>query len=413
MMTQASAGTSQAGSQLQQGPIRALLSRPAGGLAVLMLLRWAIDLIFWLDLLPLRGRYGWYLYHGGDQDLMLALARSILSGQPTPSPVAIGQPLMMLPWVALLTPSVYTDMVVPLTVINGFLFGGLSVVLTGLIAQGVTGNRHLAWWAAGLWAVTPLIGYWALFWHPDYLNQRGVIAPKLAWMNGLADPPATFFLLLSVALLALALKHRREAFFWQMVGVGAALGGAVIFRIHMAPVVAFLILYVLVAHGWRALLTISGAGLLVYLPQALYNQVVFGIPFTSGYVSTNLFDASYWQSMLRTLPFSPTHIVETAVYFLSERAWLIAPALAMVAAALLALIYVWRREGWRQAALLLGVPAAYLGPLLMSWPFREDVVRFSMPAIPFMIAIICYTIWVLWGEVRARRAGTSRSEAAC
>ncbi|GAB4474059.1 MAG: hypothetical protein Kow00124_13690 [Anaerolineae bacterium] len=379
---------------------------------MLMLLRWAIDLIFWLDILPLSGRYGWYLYHGGDQDLMLALARSILEGRPVPSPVAIGQPLMMLPWAALIRPSTYLDIVVPLTLINGFLFGGLSVALTGLIVLGITGNRRLAWWAAGLWAITPLAGYYALFWHPDYLNQRGVIVPKLAWMNGLADPPAAFFLLLSVALLARMLRDERQASFGQMVGVGAALSGAVIFRIHMAPVVAFLILYVLAAHSWRALLTIAGAGLLVYLPQALYNQLVFGIPFTSGYVTTNLFDAGYWQSMLRTLPFSPAHIVETAAYFLSERAWLIVPALAMAAAALLALIYVWRREGWQQAALLLGVPAAYLGPLLMSWPFREDVVRFSMPAIPFLIAIVCYTIWALWGEVQARRAGASHPEAA-
>lgn len=52
----------------------------------------------------------------------------------------------------------------------------------------------------------------------------------------------------------------------------------------------------------------------------------------------------------------------------------------------------WREFDWQTVALLIAAPLVYSLPILMSWPFRDDPVRFVMPALPFLIISAIYIL---------------------
>lgn len=378
------------------------LDRTQLALLVLMLARLAVITLFMLNVLPLERRdevYRWYLQHGGDQEALLALARSILAGAPISTSVSIGQALMMAPWVALFRPAHYMQIVAPLVLVNGYLFGGLSVLLVGDLARTTTRDHRATLLAAGLWALMPLLAYFAFFWHFDPALLRSVTVPKVGWLNGLSDGPATFFLLLGTVLLA-RLLDKVEPGFWHVVGIGAALGAAVLFRLTAAPMAAFLLLLVWVFGGWRAFLTALGALLVVYLPQAWYNHAVFGFPFTTGYLSID--DMKDFGGTLRRpfpdilarFPASPSleNIGGAIMHFVGRRPWIVAPLAAAAAVGLAALVSLWRRLGWRAVLLLVAVPLAYLLPMMMMSNFATDPIRYSMPALPALLVAACFVL---------------------
>jgi hypothetical protein len=74
-----------------------------------------------------------------------------------------------------------TDIAAPLVLINGFLLGGLSVMVVGGIARNVTRDDRVGVWAAALWAITPLFTYFAFFWHFDPVVLRSSMVPKVGW----------------------------------------------------------------------------------------------------------------------------------------------------------------------------------------------------------------------------------------
>lgn len=386
-------------------PARSLAARWAAldgvqrGLLGLMAVRWAIDLLLMVNVLPLENRYGWYLHHGGDQELMLGLARSLLTGAPEESVVGLGQALVMIPWVLLIQPYNVMEIAAPLVVINGFLLGGLSVVLVGLLARALFEDKRVTLGTAALWALLPLAAYWAFFWHPERMVLRSTTVPKLGWLNGLSDAPATFFLLLATVLLARLARRPRGADvpFWPLVAVGASLALSVTFRFHVITMAGFLMLAVWLLFGGRAFAASLGAALIAYLPQAWYNQVAFNLPFTTGYISVGDMSA-HGGTLLRprgdllgNLWFSPINVLNTFNHFIGRRPWLLVPLVLGLAAAL---FVVWQlRRARNRAALLLlvGAPLAYLLPMLAAYNFREDVIRFAIPILPAALIVAVYS----------------------
>jgi hypothetical protein len=391
----------------------AALDRVQQGFVLLLGLRIAIALVFMLNILPLDLRFRWFLHHGGDQDDMVKLALSILRGEPERAFVGIGQVLVMMPFLALANTANYFKIVAPLVVINGFIMGGLSVPITGGIARRVTGDDRVALWAAGLWAALPLLTYFAFFWHFDPVILRSSNVPKVGWLNGLSDGPATFFLMVAVVLLAAGLNREEHPPFWRMVGVGAAMSAAVMYRVHIAPMVAVLLLYVLVVHGWRSLLVVCVAGLITYIPQGWYNWVVFKNPITTGYLAT--FTVRIWggplqrpiMDVLRSTPYHPRHVIELLDHFLRPRPWLIVPLALAAAVSVYTLVVLWKRRGWRAVALLIGAPMVYAGAMATAWPFREDVIRFLLPAAPYFVIVAVYAGWSAWDMLK--RTGEHRA----
>ncbi len=388
------------------------------GLIALVLLRLVIALAFMLNIIPLDLRFNWYLHHGGDQEIMMDLAESIIAGEPVPVVVGIGQPLIMIPWILLIKPFsgldfAYFDIVAPLVLINGFLLGGLSVLVMGKIAQLLTRDDRVALWSAGLWSVAPLLSYFVFFWHFDPVLMRSALVPKIGWLNGLSDGPAAFYVLLSVLLLAQIDAGRAQPSLRRMALIGAVFGVAVMFRIHVSPVVAFLLFYILLAYGWRKLLATCVGGLIAYLPQAWYNQVVFRLPITAGYISEN--DVRFWGSTLHrplsdiiaSSPFHPKHLLELADYLLGPRPWLVLPLGLLVVIAVFVIIHLWKERGWRAVALLIVAPLAYQIPMMLAWPFRYDVIRFTIPSMPFALILGFWAAWRAWDYFAGRLPGNA------
>lgn len=369
---------------------------------LLAMLRVVIVALFLANIPPLALRWRWFLHHGGDQNEYLALARSLAEGHPQRSLVGIGQALVMLPWVVWLKPYNYFDIIVPLVIINGFLLGGLSVVAVGGLARRITGQDTVATLTAAIWATLPTLTYYIFFWHFDWVTVRSANVPKVGWINGLSDGPTIFALMVAVLLLARGL-HDGTMPARRLTGVGVALGLAVMFRVHVATAALFLFFYVLVAYGWRALGVALLAAVVTYLPQAWYNMTVYGTPVTTGYLSNYFATQTPEQIlfMLHWLPFHPNHWAELWAYYIGRRPWLVIPLGAASLVGVYSLIALWRARGWRAVALLHGTALAYIIPMSSAWPFRDDVIRFSMPALPLAIVASTYTLWAAWSWVRA------------
>jgi 4-amino-4-deoxy-L-arabinose transferase-like glycosyltransferase len=225
--------------------------------------------------------------------------------------------------------------------------------------------------------------------------------PKAGWLVGLSDPPASFLILLMVVLLLQAMDQGTEVGWKRMAGIGAAMGLAFTFRVHTALTIGFLLAYIWRVHGLRALGITCAAGVIAYIPQAWYNQAVFGLPLTVGYIS-------YWDvqvptfeggtlgrplsNLLASLPFHPRHLVDNLNYHLGRRPWLVIVALLSLAIGLYIIWRIRRKQGNRVLALVVGAPMAYLLPMMMTSPFRDDPIRFMMPVQAFLILIIVFVL---------------------
>lgn len=366
-------------------------------LAGLVILRILIALLIMLNILslPSEMRFGWHLYHGGDQDIIFRLANSIIEGEPSREVVGIGQALVMIPFILLLRPYYYTDMVMPLVLINGFLFAGLSVWLLGILVKHTTGSDRTAVWSAALWSTLPLLAYIALFWNP---TLRGVLVPVLGWLNGLTDGPATFFVLLAAMLLAQSRTAKPS--FRRMLVIGMVLCAAILFRVHVAFMVIVMFACILIQHRWRGLAPAILGFLIAYIPQGWYNWVKFKLIFTTGYLSYYRFNKETGlvrplSELLPTLPFSPHNIMQLFNQLFGDRLWLLIPVILAVAAMIAVCIMLWKRQGWQSVCLLIVLPMSYLLPMSLAWPFREDPIRFSIPAMPFLIAASIYAVQLI------------------
>ncbi|NDJ34804.1 MAG: hypothetical protein GYB64_09055 [Chloroflexi bacterium] len=385
------------------------ITRLDRGLLLLVALRIGIVLIFLLNVLPLERRYGWYLQHGGDQEIFFDMAYAILRGEPEPELVGLGSALVMLPFVWLATPASTLDqsLIVPIVIINGFILGGLSVWLVGRLAKTTLRSDRIALWSAGLWAVLPLVTYFAFFWHPESALLRSANVPKIGWLNSLSDGPATFWVLLAATLMAANLHNdRMPGYFFKLLGAGAAMGIAFTFRVHIAPMLAVLGIYAFLAHGLRGFLVTLIGAIFTYVPQAMYNMAVFNTPVAIGYIaygtciegSVVACGRAPLSFILRNLPFSPSHLIDNFAYHLGRRWWLVFPLLGATAGGLGVTWLLWKRYTWREVILIFGVPLSYAGIIAASWPSSYDPIRFSIPAMPFAIILGVLLVFTLLGK---------------
>lgn len=402
------------------GPLMAVVRRwraldPVGrGLIGFGLARWAIAAVFLLNVLPLELREGWFLYHQAGEEHIFSLAMSIAQGTPEQSVVGIGQPLVLLPWIWLLKPTEFADLIVPLVLINGFVLGGLSVIVIGRLAQRVTGRDRMALWAGGLWAVLPLLAYFAFFWYdvPAPAVVRSTAVPELGWLNGLTDGPATFFVMVAMLLIVtLYYSHHEDlrsgrARRWvhrglaplqgHLIAIGVCMGVAMMYRVHVAPMVGVMLAVVWWLYGWRSLLIVCAAGLIAYIPQMWYNQVIFRFPLTVGYISWE--DApefgGFFQrplsSRLEMLYVSGESLVYLWDLTIKRRPWLIIPLVFTVLLIVQVGVRLGHERGWAIPVLLIGGPVVYTGLMMTTWPFRMDVSRFLLPVFPYLLILCVY-----------------------
>jgi hypothetical protein len=99
-------------------------------------------------------------------------------------------------------------------------------------------------------------------------------------------------------------------------------------------------------------------------------------------------------------PFDPQNWIDLWNHHIARRMWVLVPLSALLVGILYTAAKLWRRRGWRAAVLLVISPLAYLIPMTAAWPFRADVLRFSLPALPFLIIIGIYAPAAAWQQLR-------------
>jgi hypothetical protein len=381
-----------------------------------MLLRWAIGLALLLDVphLEFHART-WYFHTGGDQHDYFELALNLLRGERASNPVGLGAALPMVPLVALTGATDYRQILWPLVLLNGFVFGGLSVVLIGLIGRDYTADRRAGALAAALWAALPVPLYLVLGLHWDAEAVRASAIPKIMWLNGISDGHAAIGMLLGVWLLGRGLDGGK-ARDWILAGIG--FGYAVMGRVQVAPLVLGVVTLVALrggvgrGRGLIELIWLGLGGMIGYLPQAVYNTRFFGFPLGTGYLG-EIDDIGEYGGLIgwckQFFPYSPTHLLEAAGYYVIRH-----PALGIVSIigaglGLVGLVMVWRRRGWMYTAILFCVPIGNVLLNASAWMFPSDPVRFTMLSYPYLLAIgSALALW-LWDALRTTRRREVRS----
>jgi len=368
------------------------------------LLRQLIVVLLIVGFPPLESHDGWYFHHGGDQNYYFdygdVLARGTFARYFS---VNLGTPALMALAIRVTGASTFSALLPLVVLLNGFLLGGLSVLVVGRLAARLTRRERCGYLAAGLWALMPWL-LWLLFWpHPraDWLRMPYV--PGVAWLQGGPDGPGVFFALLGAYFLALSLDSSQLR--WPLLS-GAAFGVMLLFRVHFA---AFILLGALALglrrRGWHAVL-FSIAAAALYLPQVLYNRLaslVLGTPgynpWLPGYLYFGVLDV-----MAETAYYAENHemnIVAFSYLVDAAQALLGRGALIAVVVVVAGLLAVWgfylavRSIGWARAVVLFGAAPAAIGVLLFSPIFIENAYRFSLPAAPFLLVLASWVFIAL------------------
>ncbi len=376
----------------------------------LALLRLLIVVLMIIGFPPLESHDGWYFHHGGDQKYYFDYGEVLAWGTFTQYfAVNLGMPALMALGIRVSGASTFADLLPLVVLTNGFLLGGLSVILVGRLAAQLTRCERSGYLAAVLWTLIPWL-LWLLFWlHPRSELLRMAYVPGLAWLQGSPDGPGVFFALLGAYFLTLSLDsgHLR----WPLLS-GAAFGVMMLYRPHFAAFL-FLGVLVLVLHrrGWHvALFSICAAAL--YLPQVLYNRLAsleLGTPgynpWLPGYLYFGVLDVmaetAYYGDNPSMNMVAFRYLVDAARVFLWRG------ALMAVVAVLVGCLSAWgfwragRSLGWDRAVLLFGAGPAAVGVLLLSPIFAENVYRFSLPAAPFLVVIVSWA----WVALTSGRSG--------
>ena len=377
------------------------------GLAILRIL---VVVLLILGFPQLESHDGWYFHHGGDQNYYFDYGQVLASGTFSQYfSVNLGMPSLMAVAIRVTGASSYSELLPLVVLMNGFLFGGLSVFLVGRLSAHLTRSEISGYLAAALWALMRWL-LWLMFWpHPQASLLRMPYVPGAAWLQGGPDGPGVFFALLGMYFLALSLDS--EQLRWPLLS-GMAFGTMMLFRVHFVALVLLgVLLLVLKLRGWHlALFSVSAAAL--YLPQVIYNRIAslsLGTPgynpWLPGYLYFGVLDV-----MAETAYYSdnPSMNMVAFGHLLNTFRTLIAGGTVMMYLVILAVGFaVWgfyrsgRSLGWDRSMLMFGAPLAAIGVLILSPIFVENIYRFTLPAIPFFMVLISW-LWVALSRLRIR-----------
>ena len=373
-----------------------------GGFAAFAGLRLLIAALLVLEVPRLESHDRFYFHHGGDQDYYFEYALVLLRGSYARMfSVNLGQPAMLAAFSWLLQGLVFEDVLTIAVLVNGFLLAGLSVILVGRLALEITGDRLAATVAAAVWAGMPWLLWLAFGLHPNAVQLRMPYVPGAAWLHTIADGPALFFSLLGMYYCARVLRQPRIAL---AVLAGIAFGVSFLFRFQFVMLLPLALLVLFISRHWLAGFATAASAALAYVPQVAYNRLASMqagmpgvIPWLPGYVYFGLIDP-----------------VSAQVYWLNPKlnifidmfnggAGLLVGIGVLLAGVLLAVLAAAsvRALGGSRALLLLGAVPGCIGITLFTAIYRENVFRFTLPALPIFSVLAGWGISVLWKRYSA------------
>lgn len=279
------------------------------GLATIGLLRIFMVAGFLRDVPPLIHE-GWKFHQGGDQIEYFAIAQSLVTLHPiTAQFYPVGFPLLLAPFIILLRPDSWLDLIMPMVIFHTALAIG-CIFIVGYLAYKLAENAWVALCSAALWALHPYGLYAVLASHPQAATVQSSYVSHAMWFPMLSDPGSAFFLLVGLLLFCLSSKNEQYSY-----GVGLAIGIAILMRIPNGIAAGILAGGYLIKKRYAAVIKFLCCVLLMLVPQGLYNfcahkniadvgyaarrevkQVLFSADYLISYGKT-LFEAYPWSTL--------------------------------------------------------------------------------------------------------------------
>lgn len=334
-------------------------------------------------------------HHGGDDREYFKIATLLLQGNVPETQYTLGYPLLLVPWIVVLRPSVITELTGPMVVFHaGILFPLTQIILYHLTFR-LTRQRLIAWLAALFWALMPAALYAgvATIHSPDL---AAIWAVHLPWLQMLSDPPSAFLTVLSFWMLFRCLDSARpsQQIFWAEL-VGMVAGIAVLTRMNSLLTVGATILILVLARRWLNAIIVGTIMLLIFSPQVLYNLHFFGSPLTTGYQALTtppqgLFNLSY-----------PLNILTSKYSVLA-----IAGVIGLVLFLALGLRMLWQTNRFGAIAVGAWVVGYLIFFSLYYYSWDGGMTRFLIPAWPWLL-LLSLRLWSLNWRERLERTANS------
>ena len=325
------------------------------------------------------------------------LAQSFAKLSPIANVANLGYPLFLAPIVYLAGATSPIDIAKVVFIVQAFLFFGLAIILTALVAYEVFKKRSLALGAAALFTVYPYVLFFILKladfprWIPAFHYQM--------WINIGADYLSAILLYSGFYLFIKKFNDNKISLF-SAAAIGALLGAAALTRVANILYLPLIFLILLWLKKYRESLIFGAISFLVYLPQWVYNFYFFGSPFTYGYRIQELSGHGLETKLLGGW-FSFNNVL---IFF--ERVWLNLPALIWTLPILILILILgfWRLFSPYGRSPEGGKLEKHLAIILLFWALlnigfyiffvdAQSQLRYFIPSIP--PSIILFTVGII------------------
>jgi len=364
-----------------------------GAILALTLVRLGMWWLILHDVPHVRDHADWYFYQGGDHALFFQMAQSIAASQPLfavwgapmQSTVGVGLPLVMALFIRMSRAVEYQDILPMIVIWNGIFLGVTSVPVMAGLALALSGKWAQAFWVAATWTLMPYLLWLGFAIHPEAESLRNAYVPRQLWMTGLSDGPSLFFVALGLLLAVWAWRQefrtRRQTTLYLCGGI--SMGLAIVFRIHVLPIAAVVVLALLWTRQWRSVVLIMVGILVGFSPPFWYNAVSNGHPFNTPYLSGWLNFSGNGQFTLNYngTPFSPAFLIENVILVARRLPVVTLFGLMLTAVAIYAFVRNWRKRGSFYTIIIFGAPLASFALHVTTFVYATDPVRFTLPAV--------------------------------
>jgi len=342
------------------------------GLAAIGLLRICMVAGFLRGIPPLIHE-GWKFHQGGDQIEYFAIARSLAALQPIAAQFyPVGFPLLLAPFIVLLRPDSWLDLIMPIVIFHTALAIG-CIFTVGYLAYKLAENAWVALCSAALWALHPYGLYAMLALHPQAATVKSSYVSHAMWFPMLSDPGSAFFLLVGLLLFYLSSKQEHYS-----CGAGLAIGIALLMRIPNVIAAGILAGGYLVKKRYSSLIKFSCCGLLMLIPQGMYNF----------YAHKNIADVGYAaRREVKQVLFSADYLLSygKALFEMYPRSALCVLMSGLIIALSVVVFREKKRFQWIIVIMFILCYVVFYGTW---WAFQYFPYRFLIPIVPLLI-ILC------------------------
>ena len=341
------------------------------GLAAIGLLRICMVAGFLRGIPPLIHE-GWKFHQGGDQIEYFAIARSLATLQPIAAQFyPVGFPLLLAPFILLLRPDSWIDLIMPIVIFHTALAIG-CIFIVGYLAYKLAENAWVALCSAALWALHPYGLYAVLALHPQAATVQSSYVSHAMWFPMLSDPGGAFFLLLGLLLFYLPSKQEHYSY-----GAGIAIGIAMLMRMPNGIAAGILAGGYLIKKRYSALINFSWCVLLMLIPQGVYNF----------YAHKNIVDVGYAaRREVKQVLFSANYLFSygKALFEMSPRLALLFLMSGLIIAMSVVVCREKKRFEWVIVIIFILSYGVFYGTW---WAFQYFPYRFLIPIVPLLIIL--------------------------